>query len=271
MPQPVTLRKDLPGATIRIDVPETRNALGPEVVRELIQAFDDLHGEQKVRAIILTGSDKAFSSGTDLKALASQIGGPDTLPEPSVMQEWREEVTALLDLLCVILRFPKPVIAVVNGDAAGTGLALAMACDFIVGGVSSVYSVPETKLGLVPGLTAPLLGFRLGNVRARRLVLAAARVDADEALRMGLIDELVADNLAWAKGLELAKLLSAASPASQQLAKQLCNETIGEALFTQLANGAANMAAARFTDAARKGVNAFLSRGSVDWTSHPEP
>jgi methylglutaconyl-CoA hydratase len=266
MPQPVTLRKDLPSATIRIDVPETRNALGPEVVCELIQAFDDLHGEQKVRAVILTGSDRAFSSGTDLKALARQLGDPDSLPDPSVMQEWRDEVTAMLDLLCQILRFPKPVIAVVNGDAAGTGLALALACDLVVGGVSSVYSVPETRLGLVPGLAAPLLGFRLGNARARQIVLAGARIDSDEALRIGLIDEQVADDLAWAKGLELAKNLAAASPASQQLAKQLCNETIGESLFTQLANGAANMAAARFTDAARKGVNAFLLRKTVDWT-----
>jgi enoyl-CoA hydratase/carnithine racemase len=265
MANAVQIRKDLPSATVRIDCPENRNALGPEVVTALLQALEDLHGEKKVRAVVLTGSDQAFSSGTDLKRLSQQMADVDSPSAPEILQGWHHEVEQLLELMTAILRFPKPVIAAVNGIAAGTGLALALACDFLIGGRTSCYSVPESRHGLMPGLSAPLLGFRVSNATARQMVLSSAIMDSGMALQAGLIDERVDDNLVWARAQQLATLLAESAPSSQQLAKRLCNETIGEALFVQLANGAANMAAARITESARRGVDAFLTRSRVNW------
>ena len=259
------LRKDLPSATVRIKGPGNRNAITPQIVGSLLQAFEDLQGEKRVRAVILTGSDEVFSSGTDLKLLSQQIAETESPSAPQVYEKWQEEVSQLLELVTAMLRFPKPIVAAVNGMAAGTGLALALACDFVIGGRSSCFAVPEARHGLMPGLTAPLLGFRIGNAAARRMVLSGAIVDSKAALDIGMMDEVVDDELVWARAQQLATELSRSAPASQMLAKQLCNETIGEALFVQLANGAANMAAARITESARRGVNAFVNKSKVNW------
>jgi methylglutaconyl-CoA hydratase len=259
----VHIRKDVPSATIRIDHGAAGSALTPSIVDGLLQAFDDLHGEKKVRGVILTGTGDRFCSGTDLRELARQIS--ESATRPQVLMDWQEETGQLLELLTTILRFPKPVVAAVNGAAAGTGLALALACDFVVCSRSGTWALPESRRGLVAGLAAPLVAFRAGNSVARQLALTGREIDAAEAYRLGLVDELVDADLIWARAHELVRSLAESSPASQQLAKQLCNETIGEALFVQLANGAANMAAARFTAAARLGVEAFLEKRPVDW------
>ncbi len=263
MPETVKLRKDLPGATVRIDNPATRNALTPEIVAGLRQALEDLHGERKVRAVILTGNHDAFSSGTDLSRLATQIREAESNRE--ILLQWHEEVAGTLELIQFMLQFPKPIVAAVNGCAAGTGLALALACDFIVGGSNSTFAAPEGRRGLVSGLVAPLLAWRTGPAVARKFILAAATLTATEAESFGLVDEIVADDMVWARANERVRALSESAAASLQLARQLCNETIGESLLTQLASGAANMAAARSTESARRGVEAFLQKRPVDW------
>ncbi len=263
MSESVSVRRDTPSATIRIDNPSSRNALTPGIVDQLLEAFDDLHGEKGVRGVILTGSGECFCSGTDLKSLARQI--TDLESNRSIQQQWHSEVSQLLELVTGMLRFPKPLVAAVNGVAAGTGMALALACDFVIGGRSSIYSVPESRRGLMAGLTAPLLGFRAGNSVARRMLLLGQTVDATQALQFDIIDELVPDDMVWARANDLVNKLAEASASSQLMAKQLCNETIGEALFVQLSNGAANMAAARITDSARRGVEAFVNKQDIDW------
>jgi methylglutaconyl-CoA hydratase len=266
MSEPVKLRKDLPGATVRMDDPASRNALGREMVAGLQQAFEDLHGEQKVRAVILTGGD-SFCSGTDLRALADDLRVAETQPE--VLAKWHEEVAGLLDLFRFMLQFPKPLIAAVNGDAAGNGLALALVCDYVIGGTSSRYSVPEARRGLVPGFVAPLLAWRSGAAIARRMVLGAATLSASEALAAGVIDEVVHDDLVWARANEQVAVFADTAPSSVQITRLLCNETIGESLLVQLASGAANMASARSTEAARRGVDAFVEKRTVDWSQRP--
>ncbi len=259
----VSVRRDTPSATLRIENPDRRNALTPGIVDQLLEAFEDFHGEQGVRGIILTGGGECFCSGTDLHELSQQIAAAES--DRDIQQQWHTEVSKLLELITGILRFPKPVVAAVNGVAAGTGLALALSADFVIGGDSSSYALPESRRGLMAGLAAPLLGFRAGNSLARRMLLLGQGLDAAGALAAGLIDEQVPDDIVWARAHELVTQLAHASPSSQLMAKQLCNETIGEILFTQLANGAANMAAARITDAARRGVDAFVNKRKVDW------
>ncbi len=260
MPEHVQIRKDLPSGTIIIDRPALRNALSPQTIRELQTAFEDLHGERKVRGVILTGAGECFSAGTDLKHLAEQF----ELPDPEHL--WEEEIPEILTLIETMLRFPKPIVAAVSGPVAGMGLALMLAADFVVAAEQSRFSVPEVKLGLLPGFAAPLLTRRSGVSHAQRLILTGQAIDADVALRLQIIDELVKADQVWARAHQWAGELAQGAPSSHQLARQLINETISEDLFTQLSIGAANTAAARSTEAARRGVQAFLQKkGSVDW------
>ena len=125
--------------------------------------------------------------------------------------------------------------------------------------------MPEALRGLSAGVTTPLLNFRLGASVASSLLYSAAAVEANEALTFGLFHEVVETELVWARSFEMAKECAAGARESHQLTKQMLNETIGETLMTQLSIGAANMAAARTTDAAKEGVAAFLEKREPNW------
>ncbi len=126
--------------------------------------------------------------------------------------------------------------------------------------------MPEPKRGLSAGITTPLLSFRIGTGLAARVLFAGQPIDAAEALNLGLFHEVVSDELIWARSYELAKTFAEGARESHQLTKRMLNETIGETLFTQLSIGAANMAAARTTDAAIEGINAFLEKRDPNWS-----
>jgi methylglutaconyl-CoA hydratase len=255
----VEIRKDLPAGTVIINRPASRNALTPRGVQELQTAFADLHGEKKVRGVILTGAGDSFCAGTDLVHLHEQMQCPD--PESF----WQEEVPDLLALIETILRFPKPVVAAVAGAVRGTGLSLMLACDYIVSAEASTFGLPEVQRGLVPGFAAPLVARRCRAGFSNRLIMTGTPVDAATALSESLVDELVAADLVWARARQMVEELAAAAPTSLQLARQLMNETISETLFTQLSIGAANTAAARSTENARQGVAAFVDKTTLSW------
>jgi len=259
MPDHVEVRKDLPSGTVIINRPERCNALTPRGVSELQTAFQDLHGERKVSGVILTGAGDTFCSGTDLVHLHEQMQCPN--PESF----WDDEVPDLLALIETILYFPKPVIAAVNGLVRGSGLALMLACDNVVAGQAGSFGLPEVTRGLVPGFAAPLVARRCRAGFTHQLIMTGAVVDSNVAQAEHLIDEVVKADLVWARAQQMAGQLAGASPASLQLTRQLLNQTINEQLFTQLSIGAANTAAARSTDDAKHGVQAFVDKTTTDW------
>jgi enoyl-CoA hydratase/carnithine racemase len=256
MAQLVSVKKIVPSGTVILDWPERRNPLSRDVVSKLLEAFSDFHQERSVRAVILTGAGNTFCSGTDLRELQ------ETADEELAPQMWQDDVEQLLELIEVMLRFPKPLIAAVNGWVVGNGVALMLATDLVIAGRGARLALPEARRGLVAGLTMPLLAFRVGAGLAARLTLGTEELDAATCLQWGLFHELVDDQLVWARAHERASELAAGAGPAHQLAKQLLNETIGESLFAQLSIGAANMAAARTTDAAKEGVRAFLEKRS---------
>lgn len=255
----VQIRKDGPSGTIVINRPDRRNALSREIVEMLSQALDDFYAEKSVSAVILTGTGDTFCSGTDLHQLK------ETSESPNALETWHRDARGFLELIEKMLRFPKPIIASINGWVVGSGVSLMLASDIVVAGTESQLLMPEARRGLNAGITTPLLSFRIGTSMASSILYSATSIAAENALKLGLFHETVANDLVWARSFELARQCAAGARESHQMTKQLINETIGERLFTQLSIGAANMAAARTTMAAKEGVDAFLEKRDPNW------
>lgn len=245
--------------TIILDRPDKRNALSRELMRELDQAIGDLHGERRVRAVVLTGAGAAFCAGMDLSEMET------TAALPNAQEQWREDAGDYCDLLERMLLFPKPIIAAVNGPAIAGGLGLVLACDIVLAASDARFGVPEPRRGLVAGIVAPLLAFRIGAGRAAYLMLTSETIDTPTALTMGLCHETIAPDLIWARAVQIAGQCAAGAPEALLLSKRMLNETIGEHLRMQLAAGAAVSATARTTEAAAEGLRAFLEKRSPKW------
>ena len=245
--------------TIILDRPEKRNALTRELLVELDQALQDLLHERQVRAVVLTGAGSAFCAGMDLDEMRATAESPDP------QAQWGEDAMQYRDLLVTMLEFPKPIIAAVNGPAVAGGAGLVLACDLVVGSPEAKFGLPEPRRGIVAGIVGPLLAFRVGAGQAARLLLNPTPIEAAEAHRIGLYHELALLQQIWVRAVALAGECAHGAPSALQLTKRMLNETIGERLMTQLAAGAALSAAARTTEAAREGLDAFLERRDPQW------
>jgi methylglutaconyl-CoA hydratase len=248
-----------PAGTIILNRPDHRNALSRCMMKEFLQAVGDLQMERHVRAIIVTGAGDAFCAGTDLAELHETNQQEDPLPV------WHDDSVRYRELLDALLQFPKPVIAAVNGPVMGTGAGLLLAADVIVADRNATFGLPEPRWGLVAGMIAPLLVFRLGGGHAARLLLTAEEIDAQEAHRIGLFHELVDADLVWARSAQIASECARAAPEALQLTRRLLNEMIGEHLGTLLSAGAAVTATAHTTEAAAEGMLAFVEGREPHW------
>lgn len=245
--------------TIILNRPDYGNALTRSMVQQLIEAIDDLYLEKRVRAIIVTGAGESFSAGADVGEM--QVSQDSEAPE----EEWGSDAADFRDLVVRMMEITKPIIAAVNGPAVSAGAALVAAADIVVASERATIGVPDARHGMVAGLTAPLIAFRIGAGQAARMMLSGAMLDAAEAHRIGLFHELAPDDLVWARAMEVAKQCAAGAPEAIQLSKRLVNETLGEELATQLASGAVMAATARTTEAASEGIKALLEGRPPEW------
>ena len=255
----VLVKKNLPSGTIILNRPDKRNALSRQMMRDLAQALDDLHQERRVRAVILTGAGTAFCAGMDLAEMQS------TSQQPDAFAQWHEDAVQYREILDRMLSFPKPIIAALNGPVMAGGAGLMLASDIVIAAAEAKCGLPEPRRGIVAGMVAPLLVFRVGASHAANLLLTARTIDAAEAHRIGLVHEIVKSELVWARAQEIAGEIAQSAPESIQMTKRLLNETIGEHLGTLLTAGAADSATARTTDAAREGLAAFLEKREPKW------
>jgi methylglutaconyl-CoA hydratase len=256
----ITIKVNAPSGTIVLDRPEKRNALTRQMIADLAQALDDLHQEKRVRAVILTSRGSSFCAGMDLAEMQA------TAQEPDALAQWHQDAVQYHELLEQMLRFPKPLIAAVQGPALAGGLGLVLACDLTLGSPEAQFGLPEPRRGIVAGIVSPLLTFRIGAGHAANLLLTARTIDAAEAYRIGLLHETVtAADLLWVRAQQLAGEIAKSAPESLLLTKRMLNETIGEHLGTLLSAGAAASATARTTEAAREGLAAFLEKREPVW------
>lgn len=245
--------------TIILNRPEKRNALSRALLSELAQAFDDLHQQRRVRAVILTGSGGSFCAGMDLVEML------ETSREEDPHATWREDAVLYRELVETMIRFPKPIIAAVSGPAVGGGMGLVASADMVIAGEDAHFALPEAKRGLVAGMVTPLLVFRIGAGQAAYLLLTGTGLSADEAKRIGLVHEIQPTDNVWARGVQLAEEIAKSAPEAIQLTKRMLNETVGEQLTTLLAAGAAVSATARTTEAAAEGLAAFAEKREPHW------
>jgi enoyl-CoA hydratase len=243
-------------ATITVDRPEKLNALNPQVIQELDQAFDSVRSDDGVGGVILTGSgEKAFVAGADIGVLAEM----DSLSGVQVSREGQEVFRR-------IETFPKPVIAAVGGYALGGGCELALACHLRVASDTARFGLPEVGLGIIPGYGGTVRLTRLvGLGRALEMILTGDMVSGEDAARIGLANKVVpADELMSATREFLGKILGKGPVAvemaikSTYLAVQSTMEdalTFESSLFGLLAS----------TSDMREGMGAFLEKRKPDF------
>jgi enoyl-CoA hydratase/carnithine racemase len=189
----------------------------------------------------------------------------ETAQQPDAAQQWHRDAVQYRELVETMLRFPKPIIAAVNGPAIAGGAGLVLASDIVVASPEAKFGLPEPRRGIVAGLVAPLLVFRIGGSQAARLLLTAGTIEPAESHRIGIFHEVVNSDLVWARAQELAGEIAQSAPEALLLTKRMLNETIGEHLPTLLTAGAAASATARTTEAAREGLAAFLEKREPKW------
>ena len=242
---------------ITLKRPDQRNALSRQTLREIHQGFEDLHQERSVRSVIFTGEGSAFCAGMDLQEML------DTAKSVDPTNQWHQDAIQYKELIELMLLYPKPIIAAVNGPAVAGGAGLVVASDLVVASPTARFGFPEPLRGIVAGLVSPLLAFRVGAGRAANLLLTSRLIEAAEAESLGVYQQIDADVVAAATA--IGELVAKGAPEAIQLTKKLINETIGETLSIQLATGAAISATSRTTDSAKEGLEAFIEKREPEW------
>lgn len=237
--------------TILLDNPKRCNALNRSMLQDLAQALDDLRQERRVRGIVIAGGGTHFCTGLDLCELNETAGSPDAI------SKWHQDAQDFCDLLKLFLLHPKPIVAAVDGPALGAGLSLALCCDLIVASHRSRLGAASAKRGIVSGMNAPLLNFRIGAAVASQLLIGGRELAATEAKDIGLVQHVVESDQVWVRSSTWIDEMAEAPHEAIQLTKRLLNEMVGEQLLTQLSNGAAALASSLTTEAAAEGLAAF--------------
>jgi 2-(1,2-epoxy-1,2-dihydrophenyl)acetyl-CoA isomerase len=209
-------------ATITLNRPDKLNAYTTEMGDEVYDAFGRAREDDAVRAVILTGAGRGFCAGVDLDHLKAHQAGGSAGKGPRLGEE------AFLKKLPVeLLRYPKPVVAALNGAAIGVGVTMVLPCDLRIAAAGAKIGVTFTKLGILPGLgSSHLLPRLIGRARALDLVLSARVIRAEEALEMGLVNRVVPGEALAGSARELAGELADKDPQVLAAAKQVL--TYGE-------------------------------------------
>ncbi len=248
MPELVQSSRDGHVALLRIDRPEARNALSPEVMEELTSELERLDPDPEVRCVVIAGSEEVFAAGADIKAMSERTFA-EALRHPAATF-WRR-----------LAAIKTPMVAAVSGYALGGGCELALACDMIIAAEGAKFGQPEINLGIIPGGGgSQRLARVLGKQRAMELVLTGRRFGAKEAREMGLVNRVVPDGEWLEAALELARAVAEKPPIASRLAKQAVLVAEETALSPGLENERRLYELTMATDDRVEGMQAFREK-----------
>ncbi len=238
---------------IRLNRPEALNALNLELIQALAQALLAFDADPAIGAVVVTGSDRAFAAGADIKEMA----------EASSVQMLSSDFISQWD---VVARVRKPIIAAVSGWCLGGGCELAMACDMIVASETAKFGQPEIGIGVIPGAGGTQrLTRAVGKAVAMEMVLNNRTLTAQEALGLGLVNRVVAPGACLQEALNLAAEIAARAP----LAVRFGKEAVNHAFESFLSEGVADERRAFYflfsTEDQKEGMQAFIAKRKPEW------
>ena len=244
-------------ATITMHRPDVHNAMNETMRRELTRCFDGLATDDAVKVIVVTGAgERAFSAGADIREFVA----------PLVPVQFREQ-RRRVDFRQAMDRCAQPILAAINGFAFGGGLELALACDIRIAAAGAQMGLTEINLAIIPGGGGTQRLPRLvGRGKALEMILTGARLPADEALRIGLVERVVPTGEALKAATELARAIAAKAPVALRYAKESLVKGLGMSLEDGLRLEGDLSTLLRTTEDRVEGAKAFLEKRPPRWT-----
>jgi enoyl-CoA hydratase/carnithine racemase len=239
-------------ALVTLNRPERRNAIGTQMVNELLYALDDAFETESVRSVVLTGAGNTFCAGGDFQ----QMTGEDGLAQKGDYK----------DLLLRLWRAKKPVIARVNGHAMGGGLGIVAACTFAVASTEAKLGTPEINVGLFPFMIMAVLERVMSRRALTEMMISGRRLDAEEAARLGLVNLAVPAGDLDAAVERWTSMIAQKSPMTLRLGLEALADSEELGLDEKLPLLNERLARCLGTDDAREGLTAFLQKREPQWT-----
>ncbi len=240
-------------AVVQLNRPEVLNAISMQLMQELVDALEALDREDAVRAIILTGNEKAFAAGADITEMAG-AGAVEMLVRDQFAR-WDR-----------IRKIKKPIIAAVSGFALGGGCEITMSCDIIIASETAKFGQPEISIGVMPGAGGTQrLTRAVGKAKAMEMVLTGRMITADEALRWGLINKVVPVEYYLEEARAMAREIAAKPPLAVRLAKEAVLKSFDTTIEGGLEFERKNFYLLFASEDQKEGMAAFTGKRKPDW------
>jgi methylglutaconyl-CoA hydratase len=244
-------------ATIALNRPDKRNALGKELIAAISAELESLRKRDEIRSVFIKGNGPAFCAGADLEEIQAL--------QHASTQDNQKSAAALREFFVQLYTYPKPTCAVVHGPALAGGCGLATCCDFVIATREATFGYPEVKIGFIPAIVMVLLTHQVGERAARDLCLTGRTIDAAEAHRLGLVSQVVEQgDLAGAVG-KLARDLRKNAPKAMATVKAMFPRVHSMGLQDGLSWASDMNAIARGTPECKEGIAAFLEKRKPNW------
>ncbi len=253
-PPAVLVDRDEPIATVTMNRPAHLNALSNELMSAVVEAMQELDRDRVIRAIVLTGSARAFAAGADIKEMSSLT--PIEFAFGARVEQW--------DALRAVRT---PLIAAVSGHCLGGGCELAMICDIVIASDTASFGQPETGVGIIPGAGGTQRLVRaIGKAKAMDVILTGRTLSAAEAERAGLVSRVVTREMYLRESQAVARAVAARAPIAQRLAKEAVDRASDMGLGDGLAFERKSLYLAFASEDAHEGLAAFSERRRPDWS-----
>lgn len=245
-------------ATVTLNRPDMHNAFNEDVIAALIKTFEGLNKDHSIRAVVLRGAGKSFCAGGDLNWMRKTA-------DYSYLQNV-EDAKKLAELMKLINRLHKPVIAIVHGAAYGGGVGLTAISDIVIAAEEAKFCLSEVKIGLIPSVIGPYVMAKIGESAARRYFLTAEVFSAQVARDLGLVHEVVPAAKLEEKLEEILAALMQGAPGAHSAAKALIHAVAHRPIDDEVIRDTAErIAEARASAEGKEGLNAFLNKTEASW------